>query len=326
MLERLRAGSVPEPQHRRRRAHGGGGRDRGGGARVRRRPGRGRARAAHLAAAASGSAGHRARAARGHDRDRRRAATRSASCSATPRAGRGVSADTARIVLCAVRVEGVPDISVEEALWTCADILHQRLRTAGRSSPWLGARPVGKDSSERFGRKGTFELWSLRRAGTPTTPPAGDTAGVQAFALPLRRDVDEAAARRSLREQIAHLERELAALFTSAHPRQRPRVAGARSRRPAAAGHGRARGAARRPRRPPGGHAPDPAATAPTSRPATGERIEEMVAEPERFKWVRISNDDIGEPGCKHWHARPRLGLIGMLMGWWRVKISSGCP
>ena len=36
------------------------------------------------------------------------------------------------------------------------------------------------------------------------------------------------------------------------------------------------------------------------------ERIEEMIAEPQRFKWVRISNDDIGEPGCKHWHARPR--------------------
>ena len=38
-------------------------------------------------------------------------------------AGRGVTGDTARIALCAVRVEGVPDISVEEALWTCANIL-----------------------------------------------------------------------------------------------------------------------------------------------------------------------------------------------------------
>jgi DNA/RNA-binding domain of Phe-tRNA-synthetase-like protein len=38
-------------------------------------------------------------------------------------AGRGVSGDTARILLCAVQVEGVPDISVEEALWTSADIL-----------------------------------------------------------------------------------------------------------------------------------------------------------------------------------------------------------
>ena len=56
------------------------------------------------------------------------------------------------------------------------------------------------------------------------------------------------------------------------------------------------------------------------------ERIEQMVAAPERFKWVRISNEDIGEPACKHWHSRPRFGLIGMLMGWWRVKISSGCP
>ena len=56
------------------------------------------------------------------------------------------------------------------------------------------------------------------------------------------------------------------------------------------------------------------------------DRIEEMITEPARFKWVRVSNDDIGEPGCKHWHSRPRLGLLGMLMGWWRVKISSGCP
>jgi hypothetical protein len=54
--------------------------------------------------------------------------------------------------------------------------------------------------------------------------------------------------------------------------------------------------------------------------------IEEMMLEPERHKWVRVGNEDIGEPGCKHWHVRPRLGLIGMLMGWWRVKISSGCP
>ena len=37
--------------------------------------------------------------------------------------GRGVTGDTTRIVLCAVRVEGVPDISVEEALWTSANVL-----------------------------------------------------------------------------------------------------------------------------------------------------------------------------------------------------------
>jgi DNA/RNA-binding domain of Phe-tRNA-synthetase-like protein len=36
---------------------------------------------------------------------------------------RGVDGDTTRIALVAVQVEGVPDISVEEALWTCATIL-----------------------------------------------------------------------------------------------------------------------------------------------------------------------------------------------------------
>ncbi len=41
---------------------------------------------------------------------------------------------------------------------------------------------------------------------------------------------------------------------------------------------------------------------------------------------MRVSNREIGEPGCGVWHVRPRLGLIGMLMGWWEVKLSSGCP
>jgi hypothetical protein len=54
--------------------------------------------------------------------------------------------------------------------------------------------------------------------------------------------------------------------------------------------------------------------------------LEQMITEPDRYRWVRISNDDVGEPGCRHWHSRPRWGLLGMLMGWWRVKLSSGCP
>jgi hypothetical protein len=54
--------------------------------------------------------------------------------------------------------------------------------------------------------------------------------------------------------------------------------------------------------------------------------IEEMTADPGAHKWVRVSNEDIGEPGCRHWHSRPRWGLLGMLKGWWRVRVSSGCP
>jgi hypothetical protein len=54
--------------------------------------------------------------------------------------------------------------------------------------------------------------------------------------------------------------------------------------------------------------------------------IEEMLADPAAHKWKIVSNEDIGDPGCKHWHSRPRWGLLGMVMGWWRVRVSSGCP
>jgi hypothetical protein len=54
--------------------------------------------------------------------------------------------------------------------------------------------------------------------------------------------------------------------------------------------------------------------------------IEEMLLDPESHRWVHVSNEDIGEPGCTHWHVRPRWGILGMLMRWWRVVVSSGCP
>jgi hypothetical protein len=59
---------------------------------------------------------------------------------------------------------------------------------------------------------------------------------------------------------------------------------------------------------------------------ANRELLRQMIAAPADFKWVRVSRADIGEPGCGGWHSQPRLGAVGMLMGWWRVKVSSGCP
>jgi hypothetical protein len=147
------------------------------------------------------------------------------------------------------------------------------------------------------------------------------------FAVPsrLRTGVDEVAARRSLREQIAKLERELAAVFASAYPRKGlewhvgspggPRVLGVGELEEVRDALATRLEDARRMLK-------DRAYV----ERKNFDRIEEMIAEPRRFKWVRISNADIGEPGCKYWHSRPRLGLIGMLMGWWQVKISSGCP
>lgn len=56
------------------------------------------------------------------------------------------------------------------------------------------------------------------------------------------------------------------------------------------------------------------------------ELLHEVVTAPAEHKWVKISRHDVGEPGCGGWHSVPRLGPLGMLMGWWRVKVSSGCP
>lgn len=55
-------------------------------------------------------------------------------------------------------------------------------------------------------------------------------------------------------------------------------------------------------------------------------RLERMLLEPGRHRFETVSNKQLGEGGCGVWQVRPRLGLIGMLAGWWHVKLSSGCP
>lgn len=56
------------------------------------------------------------------------------------------------------------------------------------------------------------------------------------------------------------------------------------------------------------------------------ELLERMLRDPAEHRFLRITRAEVGEPGCGAWESRPRLGLIGMLAGWWHVKISSGCP
>ena len=48
------------------------------------------------------------------------------------------------------------------------------------------------------------------------------------------------------------------------------------------------------------------------------ELLEGMKLEPGRYKFVRLPVRDLGEGGCGVWEVRPRLGLIGMLAGWWQ--------
>jgi hypothetical protein len=143
----------------------------------------------------------------------------------------------------------------------------------------------------------------------------------------LRTDLrpGERRARAELRRQIARLELELTELFTSAFPRAGIRYDVAPAGGPRLLGIGELEQVRDR--------LLDRIADVRgilSDRGYVEERnrelLERVIAEPERYHWVRISNEDIGEPGCRHFHSRPRFGLLGMLMGWWRVKLSSGCP
>ena len=136
---------------------------------------------------------------------------------------------------------------------------------------------------------------------------------------------DERAARHTLLDQVGRLEDELSQLFCSVWPRQGIEfgVAGRGGPRLLSLGELedlRDELAAR----------VQHARRTLSDRTYTEEQyrrlIEEMMLDPDGHRWIRVSNEDIGEPGCKHWHVRPRWSFIGMLMGWWRVVISSGCP
>jgi hypothetical protein len=138
--------------------------------------------------------------------------------------------------------------------------------------------------------------------------------------------VDESAARRSLREQIARLERQLADAVVASFPQTRLDI------RPAGGG---------------GGPRMLSLGELETQRDALQARLHEarmvlerrgeevernrillerMLLEPKRYKFARLHRTDVDMGGCGAWQVRPRLGLIGMLMGWWQVKLSSGCP
>ncbi len=137
--------------------------------------------------------------------------------------------------------------------------------------------------------------------------------------------IDEAAARRTLRGQVAKLERELAALAVSASPRDAivwsiRTLAGPRLLSLGELERLRDELAERL-------HEVRELIAARAAREARmRELLERMLRDPARHRFLRITQADVGQPGCGAWQVRPRLGLIGMLAGWWHVKLSSGCP
>jgi hypothetical protein len=118
------------------------------------------------------------------------------------------------------------------------------------------------------------------------------------------RVADEPAARADLRTQIAVLEARGARATAAGGPRllslgELEAVRDALAARPAGGGDG---------------------------EEAARLKLERMLADPGAHRWARVPLAALGEPGCGAYVVRPRLGLIGMLAGWWEVKLSSGCP
>ncbi|HEX6116303.1 MAG TPA: GntR family transcriptional regulator [Solirubrobacterales bacterium] len=167
-------------------------------------------------------------------------------------------------------------------------------------------------------------LARARAAGVEPRELAVALHAVAPAPLPdVRRDSNQRGARSELRRQIARLEAELASFPRDLQPPPEPevrphhggRIAGVeeleRTRDSLLARVAAVREAGeKRDRR----------------RGEARERVEEMVREPEANKWSWVSSEDTGDPGCKEWRVTPRYGPVGAAMGWWRVKVSGGCP
>ena len=133
---------------------------------------------------------------------------------------------------------------------------------------------------------------------------------------------DEAAARRELRRQIGRLEAQLASYRRDLEPSDEPVTAPAEPRIASAGELERTRDALLRQLA---------GARAAAERRALRERRarevrDAIVADPAGHRWEVVSAAETGEQGCTEWAVAPRMGPLGALMRWWRVRVSGGCP
>ncbi len=240
------------------------------------------------------------------------------------------------------RLPGVRDLAAAAGVnVNTARALYRRLEDEGLvvsqhgSGTFVAADPVVAPALERVAAQAAESARELgiepRELARAIYAGSGPAAIDPEAAGPARREAPDAeserAARRSLRDQIARLEAQLAA-----YPEDAARagieeaipepLAGPTARvadlgeleavrdqlidrlkrvRTAVARRGDDQQAARR-------------------------RRDHMVESPAAHKWETVSNEEMGEPGCTTYQVEPAWGPIGALMNWWRVKVSGGCP
>ena len=131
--------------------------------------------------------------------------------------------------------------------------------------------------------------------------------------------LDTRAARRSLYEQIARLERELAQTLAASYPplaqpanahHRGPRLLGLRELEITRDELAHRVSDVRR-------RAHEQA----TRQAQARAHLDRMWANPDEHKGERVSARELGLPGCTVYTVKPRL-----FSRWWRVKVSSGCP
>ena len=168
----------------------------------------------------------------------------------------------------------------------------------------------------------------------PDLPAELDEAGdepaeldLEALAAELELDdvwleADELGARRELRRQIGRLEAQLASYRRDLESLGPPRVSAPDPRIASAAELERTRDALLRQLA-----AARATAAARARRERRAREVRDaIVADPGAHRWEVVSADETGEEGCATWEVAPRLGPLGALMRWWRLKVSGGCP
>jgi len=223
----------------------------------------------------------------------------------------GVNVNTARAVY--AELEGLGLISVEHGRGTFVTEAASDLREAGAIAERAAAEAREKGIDPRL------VAAAIYAAPTTLPEPVPDPLGG------LDPEQGEAALRRALRKQIGRLEAEIATYAW--HDPQDPAPARPRGGGPV----GRLIGIGElertrvelidRLRRLRG----DAAARANREQMARGH-VEEMLQDPAGHRWERVSNEALGEPSCGEWRVVPAWGPVGAILGWWRVKVSSGCP